>query len=266
MRVTMVMMPASEKSAATSEARRTDSARSSAEKPRSRVRPVRRLSPSRRKTFLPSVSSSSFSSASAMVVLPEPESPVIQSVMPFWPITLARLSPCSRQSAPGAHSKMFFICRWSILLRCCAATVADSKVGAACGHVGHAGGWHAGHCGTDGHSSLQSGQLGAGAHSFAGGHAGHCGHAAHCGQTGHCLTALATAAATTACVSGSSRVGQVGQAGQKGLAHGLSTGKRIIVSSAPVPNEPSMESRQRWSVRARKRRSSSGSSERGTRS
>mmetsp|Transcript_6970 Transcript_6970/g.16233 ORF Transcript_6970/g.16233 Transcript_6970/m.16233 type:complete len:208 (-) Transcript_6970:440-1063(-) len=46
MRVTIVMTPASLKSAATSAARRTDSPRSAAEKPRSRVRPVRKLSPS----------------------------------------------------------------------------------------------------------------------------------------------------------------------------------------------------------------------------
>ena len=44
--VTIVITPASLKSPATSDARRTDSARSEGEKPRSRVSPVRRLSPS----------------------------------------------------------------------------------------------------------------------------------------------------------------------------------------------------------------------------
>ena len=88
MSVTIVMTPASEKSCATSDARRTDSPRSEAEKPRSRVRPVRRLSPSMLKTFLPSLRRRRRSSALEMVVLPEPDRPVIHSVTPFWPSTL----------------------------------------------------------------------------------------------------------------------------------------------------------------------------------
>ena len=77
MRVTKAICPALAKSPATAEARRTLSARSVAEKPRSRLSAVRKSSPSTRKTFLPA-SKSRRSTNSAIVDLPEPERPVNQ--------------------------------------------------------------------------------------------------------------------------------------------------------------------------------------------
>ena len=69
------------------------------------------------KTFLPSASSSFFSSALQMVVLPAPERPVIQSVTPFWPSTLNLFSEPSRQFCPGLHSMMLRSGRASIFAR-----------------------------------------------------------------------------------------------------------------------------------------------------
>ncbi|EGZ18199.1 hypothetical protein PHYSODRAFT_390897, partial [Phytophthora sojae] len=78
---TSVMTPASEKSADISPTRRTLSARSVSEKPRSRLSPMRTLSPSRRYVCTRRCSSS-FSSARPTVLLPLPERPVNQSVAP----------------------------------------------------------------------------------------------------------------------------------------------------------------------------------------
>merc|ERR1719454_2308092 len=133
------MMPASLNSAATSDARRTLSPRSSAEKPRSRVRPVRRLSPSMLYTFLALTKSSSFSSALQMVVLPAPDSPVIHSVAPFCPrasyLFLPRRHEVSLASAE--HSMMFLSGRASILPRYAETTSASFGASAHVGHVGH---------------------------------------------------------------------------------------------------------------------------------
>ena len=136
---TTVITPASEKSCATSDARRTDSARSSEEKPRSRVRPVRRLSPSTLYTFLRICRRRRRSSALVIVVLPAPDRPVIHRVAPFWPRTLKRLAGGMRQEsslASAEHSMMFFCGRPSINARWRAATVPSS---AACAGPGSCG-------------------------------------------------------------------------------------------------------------------------------
>ncbi|OWY92760.1 Adenylylsulfate kinase [Phytophthora megakarya] len=79
---TSVITPASENSADISPTRRTLSARSSSEKPKSRFNPMRTLSPSSRYVWTRR-RSSSFSSARPTVLLPLPERPVNQSVAPF---------------------------------------------------------------------------------------------------------------------------------------------------------------------------------------
>mmetsp|Transcript_1424 Transcript_1424/g.5523 ORF Transcript_1424/g.5523 Transcript_1424/m.5523 type:complete len:226 (+) Transcript_1424:639-1316(+) len=112
-RVTSVMTPPALKRHATSPTRRTDSARSAGVKVKSRLSPVRTLSPSSIWTCLPCLSTSSSSSARAMVDLPDPESPVIQSVTPFS-LSAAKRSAagrwhasCEPPSPASAHSMMF---------------------------------------------------------------------------------------------------------------------------------------------------------------
>mmetsp|Transcript_11113 Transcript_11113/g.37839 ORF Transcript_11113/g.37839 Transcript_11113/m.37839 type:complete len:204 (+) Transcript_11113:2535-3146(+) len=172
------MIPASAKRAAVSEARRTLSARSAGEKPRSRVSPVRRLSPSMRYTFLPRRKMSSCSSFSVMVVLPEPERPVNQRVTPFWPMRWKRRLLSARQSLPGAHSRMFCpTVAWkfaNMALRYSAATLARSGSGQPLVRESGSSSW--GHTGQSGHF----GQLGGGQSGR--GHDGHCGHSAARGQ------------------------------------------------------------------------------------
>ena len=81
----IVMIPVSSKSLQTSAIRLIFSARSSAEKPRLELRPVRILSPSRTLQRKP-LAANACSNAEATVLLPEPESPVNQTVRPLWPI------------------------------------------------------------------------------------------------------------------------------------------------------------------------------------
>mmetsp|Transcript_12420 Transcript_12420/g.38281 ORF Transcript_12420/g.38281 Transcript_12420/m.38281 type:complete len:280 (+) Transcript_12420:2392-3231(+) len=110
--VTRVMTPPPLNKHASSPTRRTDSSRSAGVNPRSLLRPVRTLSPSSICTTLPCCKTSASSRARAMVDLPEPDRPVIQSVMPFWPMAPKRLSDerwqrsCEPPSAASAHSMM----------------------------------------------------------------------------------------------------------------------------------------------------------------
>src|SRR3954447_12879264 len=83
-RETSATTPASASSAATSAVRRTFSARSAAEKPRSPLRPWRRLSPSSTYAARPAPSSRA-STALASVDLPEAGRPVNQTVAPGCP-------------------------------------------------------------------------------------------------------------------------------------------------------------------------------------
>ncbi|EEF21833.1 conserved hypothetical protein, partial [Ricinus communis] len=81
---TITIWPASWNRRATSPMRRTFSARSGREKPRSAHRPCRTLSPSSTNTLQPR-SNRARSRASASVVLPAPDSPVIHTTAPSWP-------------------------------------------------------------------------------------------------------------------------------------------------------------------------------------
>mmetsp|Transcript_18879 Transcript_18879/g.38412 ORF Transcript_18879/g.38412 Transcript_18879/m.38412 type:complete len:216 (+) Transcript_18879:2819-3466(+) len=200
MSVTIVMTPASEKSWATSDARRTDSPRSDAEKPRSRVRPVLRLSPSMLKTFLPSFRSRCFSRALEIVVFPEPERPVIHKVTPFWLSTLYRFTGDMRHEssfASAEHSMIFAATpRESIVSRWRAATTMSAS---GVGQLICA--WQTGHCG------VATG----GGHSRDVGHDGQPGKSGHLGHVGHLATAASTAFESRAEVSGIEHAGHAGQ-------------------------------------------------------
>eukprot|EP00754_Rhynchopus_humris_P011507 Rhum_TRINITY_DN14236_c0_g1::Rhum_TRINITY_DN14236_c0_g1_i2::g.74664::m.74664 len=82
---TIASVPESAISAATSDARRTASCRSSAVSVRSRDSPKRRLSPSSRYTCTRSSFTRRRSSSLPIVDLPDPDSPVIHSVAPRCP-------------------------------------------------------------------------------------------------------------------------------------------------------------------------------------
>mmetsp|Transcript_21400 Transcript_21400/g.67136 ORF Transcript_21400/g.67136 Transcript_21400/m.67136 type:complete len:313 (-) Transcript_21400:75-1013(-) len=111
--VTSVITPPPLNRQAISPTRLTDSRLSAGENPRSRFRPVRTLSPSSCWTCFPCFRTSSSSRARAIVDLPEPESPVIHSVMPFCPSASYRRprgrwhASCDPPSPASAHSMMF---------------------------------------------------------------------------------------------------------------------------------------------------------------
>mmetsp|Transcript_3854 Transcript_3854/g.9367 ORF Transcript_3854/g.9367 Transcript_3854/m.9367 type:complete len:526 (+) Transcript_3854:398-1975(+) len=234
MSVTIEMRPDSAKSAETSAARRTDSARSSGEKPKSRVSPVRRLSPSMLNTFLPIASSSFFSSALQIVVLPAPDSPVIHSVTPFCPSTLNRSSAPIRHFCPASHSTMFFIGRASMSARFRPATTAS---GSFSGHPGASG------ASAFGHSSVHAGQ---GGHDV-GWREGQAGQALHCG---HLERAPSIASAISRLDSGM-HLAAAESAMSCGSAHGRATRYATMVMSTPVANERNIERRHRLSMACR---------------
>src|SRR5437870_10070806 len=106
MKAVRATMPASVNSLATSPMRRMFSVRSVGEKPRFLLRPWRMLSPSRMKART-SRAQRSFSSATAIVDFPEPESPVSHTVQPRCPFSCSR---SARVTAPGCHTMLVAFC------------------------------------------------------------------------------------------------------------------------------------------------------------
>ena len=96
---TSATRPASAISRATSPTRRTFSARSAAENPRSALSPWRTLSPSSTYVARPSASSRP-ATASASVDLPEPDSPVNHTVAPRRPVAAQRASRSTVAGVP----------------------------------------------------------------------------------------------------------------------------------------------------------------------
>src|SRR3546814_12459952 len=91
------------------------SVRSSAENPRFLLMPRRMLSPSRRYARRP-CACNTFSSATATVLLPEPDRPVNQIVAPFWPSSWLR---SARVTSPSCQVTLVDFCSVIVALEVC---------------------------------------------------------------------------------------------------------------------------------------------------